>query len=104
MNVLNRKVITNDGYIATDRHGDRSIAFFAPIPNGAVVDTVKVGGRYLEDIIDAGELKYPRTEKEGELRLVAVIKDVNDAIYDEAVACMLESFEVYYHTEAIVNE
>lgn len=104
-NVLKKNINNDNGYVLADYYSACSVAFFANIPDNAVVDTVKVGDRYLEDIVLSGAPIYPRTLKDGEMRIIAVMNGIErDKIYNEVIAGNIEQFEVFYHKESISEE
>lgn len=103
MKVLNKKNITDNGYVLANFYSQGSVVFIADIPENAVVDAVKVNGKFLDDLISS-DVKYPRTLKDGHYRVVAVVNNcIGYDLYSEAESSGIESFEVYYHEEAVVT-
>lgn len=107
------KITSNEGYIILDGYGNNSVAFLAKIPRNAVVDAVKVNGKYLDDIgcVEGMEeiisVAYPRTEMNGEHRIVAIVRINGDAsrnaFYNSACAYEFTEFEVEYHENAVIE-
>lgn len=84
----------NNGYVLTDVHAMGSVSFFANIPDGAIVKGVKADGKYLSDYVLCNEV-YPRTMKDGDDRVVAVLKNAErTTLYAKASAGELKEFEI----------
>lgn len=88
------KINETNGYVLTDCHANLSVSFFANIPEDAVVKSVIVDGKHLEDYIEC-DVKYPRTIKDDDWRVVAVFKNAeNTGIYEKAQHGLIHEFEV----------
>lgn len=106
MMITTKKTIKGVENVIGDRFGADTVAFLADLPTNAVVDGVKVNGVWLDDMITDPIpmiVTYPRTVVEDGKRIAAFIRYMYNggALYNEAVAYMIEEFEVYYHEEAI---
>ena len=107
------KITPNEGCVLIDAYGINSVAFLAIIPKNAVVDAVKVNGKYLDDIgcVEGMEevvtVAYPRTEMNGNHRVVANVRIIGDAsrnaFYNAACAYEFTEFEVEYHENAVIE-
>lgn len=88
------KINENNGFAITNFLANNSITFVGDIPEDAVVKSVKADGVYLEDFVE-GDIVYPRTLKDGEWRVIAVLKNVDrtDFFY-KVEASMITEFEV----------
>lgn len=88
------KINENNGYILTSVHGNGYISFFGSIPDEAVVKSVRVNNEYLEDYIDCN-IAYPRTIKDGEIRLIAVLKNADKTeLFTKVESGLIKNFEV----------
>ena len=88
------KINENNGYVLTDVHAMGSVSFFANIPDDAIVKGVKADGKYLSDYVLCDEV-YPRTVKDGEFRVIAVLKNaIPTTLYAKAMAGDVVEFEV----------
>lgn len=68
------KINKNNGYAITEFLATNSITFIGDIPDDAVVKSVSVNGKHLEDYIEC-DVVYPRTLKDGNWRVIAVMKN-----------------------------
>jgi hypothetical protein len=107
MTITMKKTIKGVENIIGDRLGVNTVAFLADLPVNAIVDGIKVNGVWVSDmILDPNPMlvTYPRTAAEDGKRIAAFIRYFYDggALYNEAMAYMIEEFEVYYHEEAVV--
>lgn len=102
MHIINKQTFNNGrGYALVDFHESGEVVFFADLPDGAVVDTIKVGDSFLEDLAPAAPL-YPRTLKDGVMREIAIVRNATGTKLHTAVqAALVEEFDVYYHDEAV---
>lgn len=84
----------NNGYVITNYPITNSVAFIGDIPEDVVVRSVKVEGRHLEDYIEC-DIKYPRTIKDADWRVIAVLKNAhNTELFVKAEAGLISEFEV----------
>lgn len=84
----------NNGYVLADVHGIGAVSFIGDIPEDAVVKSVKADGKYLSDYVLCNEV-YPRTVKDGEFRVIAVLKNaIPTTLYAKAMAGDVVEFEV----------
>lgn len=103
MKVYQQTFSNGRGYALPNFRNDGDVAFFADLPDHVVVDAVRVNGQFLEDVAPAAPL-YPRTLKEGGMRVVAIVNDLaGTPFHDVAAAHLIESFDVLYHEEAVVT-
>lgn len=109
--IVNRKklVANEEVYnVMPDVLANGSVAFLADLPKGAIVTSVIVNGKSLEDYLFDDEygymmrVIYPKTmEFEGH-RVIAMFMSPNAGeLYHNAVAHMIEEFTVEYVETAI---
>lgn len=97
-----------NGCIMPNYKGDNSVSFFAQLPKSAVIDRVKVDGKFLEDI-NTKKIRYHREIIEdfaGDIcNVVATVWFEEDdlELYDKLANYVVQDFEVYYHFEAVVE-
>lgn len=113
MNILTvtQKNINNNknGFIMPNYKDSNSISFFAKLPKSAVVECVKVDGKFLEDI-NSKKIRYHRDviEKlaDDEYKCVATVwfEDYDLELYDELANHIVQDFDVYFHLEAIIEQ
>lgn len=88
------KINENNGYAITNFLANNSITFVGDIPEDAVVKSVKVEDKYLEDFVD-GDVVYPRTLKDGDWRVIAVLKNADRTdLFRKAEGGDVAEFEV----------
>jgi hypothetical protein len=110
MNIINltkEKIICNkNGLILCDYAGVNSISFLADLPKSAVVDHIKVDGVYLEDIEAVKVINAHMELTEGEFRVAATVFffDEIPEIYNKLANYQVDTFDVYYHLEAVVKK
>lgn len=112
MNVVNLRkenITANaNGCILTDYNGSRSASFLARLPKSAVIDHIKVDGKFLEDV-NTKKIRYhlEPTEKTGNeaWRVAATVwfEDEDLELYDKLASYAVQDFEVYYHLEAVAE-
>ena len=112
MNVFTpiKKKITADenGCIIPGNIGTFSISFLADLPKSAVVDHIKVDGKFLEDV-NTKKIRYhlesDEKVKDNTWRVVASVEfeDYDLELYDKLANHVVQDFEVYYHLEAVVE-
>ena len=107
--VIKKKISSNkNGFIMSEYKDVNSVSFFADLPKSAVVDHIKVDGKFLEDI-NTKKIRYHRdiVEKscDDEYKCVAtvVLEDDDLELYDKLANYEVQDFEVYYHLEAVVE-
>lgn len=84
----------DNGYVITNYPDNGTVAFIGNIPDDAVVRSVNTNGTYLEDYISSDAV-YPRTVKDGDYRVIAVLKNAyGTKLYSEAEAGLITEFEV----------
>lgn len=89
-------------------YGMNSVSFLAGLPKSAVVDHIKVNGKFLEDI-NTKKIRYHITPSEyiankNEVwRVVATVWFEEDDLdlYFELANYVIQDFEVYYHHEYV---
>lgn len=81
---------------------DNSVSFLADLPKTAVVDHIKVDGKFLEDITTK-KIRYHLEPTEGRYRVIATVEfeDYDLELYDKLSNFVVQDFEVYYHHEII---
>lgn len=106
MNIVTKKKITEGkGCILRDYAGVNSLSFLAKLPKGAVIDSIKADGVYLEDLRVPKIINTHREITEDEYRVIATVYFPAElpALYDRAANYQVTEFEVYYHDEAVVE-
>lgn len=110
MNVLTltkEKIINNkNGLIVADYDGANSVSFFAELPKSAVVDRIKVGGVFINDLPGNNTFKAHVDRFEEYFKVGATVYFSEDAreLYDKLANYQIDEFEVYYHLEFVTNE
>lgn len=110
VNITKENIIANtNGFIMTDYKGSYTASFLADIPKSAVVDHIKVGGKFLEDInTKKKEYHLEPTEKSpnGTWRVAATVWFEEDDLdfYFKLANYEIQDFEIYYHLEAIIEK
>ncbi len=111
--ITKERIITPaDGMVMIDYPERNHITFCADLPfkeeNGVinVVTAVKNNDAYLTDMFGSADIKYPREDMEGNLRVVATVSFPNGI--PEGYRAKINSFEVEdftieYHEEVIVK-
>lgn len=87
-------------------YGMNSVSFLADLPKSAVVDHIKVNGKFLEDI-NTKKIRYHITpseyiaNKDEVWRVVATVWFEEDDLdlYFELSNYVIQDFEVFYHLE-----
>ena len=111
-NTIRKEISCNEnGFILCDVMGINTISFFAELPKTAVVDHIKVNGKYLEDIAANKSLvpnmdEYETIKHNGVVCKCAMTVNFTDELpelYGEAASYEIEKFEVYYHHEAVID-
>lgn len=107
VNIIKENIAANkNGFIMADYNGVHSASFLANLPKSAVVDHIKVNGKFLEDI-NTKKIRYHiepaefiENTKEW-WRVVATVWFEEDDLdlYFELASYMIQDFEVYYHLE-----
>lgn len=107
MNILaltKKKIINNkNGCILAGYTGIvNSVSFLAELPKTAVVDHIKVDGKFLEDITTK-KIRYHLAPTDGKYKVVATVEfeDYDLELHDKLVNYVVQDFEVYYHHEII---
>ena len=110
LTVTKEKIFSNkNGFIMPEYKDANSVSFFADLPKSAVVDHIKVDGKFLEDI-NTKKIRYHRdiVEKlaDDERKCVATVwfEEDDTELYDKLANYIEQNFEVYYHLEAVVEE
>lgn len=111
MNIINltkANIVANkNGVILTDYIGNGmySASFLANLPKSAVVDHIKVDGKFLEDVTTKKVERHVALF-EGDLKVVATVWfEENDLdLYEKLSSYEVQDFEVFYHLEAAVVE
>lgn len=110
MNIVTKKKITanENGLMLCDYAGVNSIGFLAKLPKSAIVDHIKVDGKFLEDVTTK-KIRYhiekDEKVKNETMRVVATVEfeDYDLELYDKLANYVVQDFEVYYHLEAAVE-
>lgn len=101
---IKKKIEANkNGCIMADYTGiANSVSFLAELPKTAVVDHIKVDGKFLEDI-NTKKIRYHLEPAEGKYKVVATVEfeDYDLELYDKLANYVIQDFEVYYHHEII---
>lgn len=101
---LQKKITANvNGCIIAAYTGiNNSVSFLAELPQTAVVDHIKVDGKFLEDIVTK-KVRYHLEPAEGKYKVVATVEfeDYDLELYDKLANYVVQDFEVYYHHEII---
>lgn len=81
---------------------ENSVTFLAELPRTAVVDHIKVDGKFLEDIVTK-KIRYHVEAVDGNYKVVATVEfeDYDLELYDKLANYVVQDFEVYYHYEII---
>lgn len=79
-----------------------SVVFLADLPSTAVVDHIKVDGKFLEDI-NTKKIRYHVEGVEGIGNAIATIEfeDTDLELYDKLSNYEIQDFVVYYHHEVV---
>ncbi len=110
MNILNttkEKITCNkNGLILCEYADTNSVSFLSKLPKSAVVDHIRVDGVFLEDIKAKKLIDKHMENTEGEYRVAATVFFLGKLpeIYDKLANHQIDTFEVYYHIEASVEE
>lgn len=103
---IKKKITANEnGCIMANYNGnENSVSFLANLPKTAVVDHIKVDGKFLDDV-NTKKIRYHRELTEGEYKVVATVEfeDYDLELYDKLSNFVVQDFEVYYHLEAVVE-
>ena len=108
MNIITttKKNITanENGVILPDYKGYPSASFLAKLPKCAVVDHIKVDGKFLDDV-NTKKISYHVALFEGEFKVVATVwfDDTDLDLYEKLASYEVQDFEVYYHLEVEVE-
>lgn len=111
MNILNtikRKIEANKNGCIVQGDNGNSIIFLADLPKSAVVDHIRVDGKFLEDV-NTKKIRYPLESsekvKDDTWRVAAAVEfeDYDLELYDKLANYQIDSFEVYFHFEAVVE-
>ena len=111
MNTKIMHITTDTGYISTNCPDMGKITFYAKLPKCAVVKTVKLSGVFLDDLLEAEEVRYFRERKDGDFREVGYIDFGDAAIENEEIRALvgkidsyeIQEFDVYYEEEAVIE-
>lgn len=115
MNILTtikKKFTANENCcVLTDYKGNLSASFLAKLPKSAVIDHIKVDGKFLEDI-NTKKIRYhlEPTEfikaKNEDWRVAATVwfEEDDTELYDKLANYVVQDFEIYYHLEAVAEE
>ena len=112
-NTTKKEITCNEnGFILCDYMGENTVSFFAELPKSAVVDHVKVNGIYLEDIeanksIVSNMNRFEKIKHNDVVCKCAMTVNFNGEppeIYSEIANHQIDTFEVYYHLEAVIKE
>lgn len=88
------KINESNGCVLADTHSNLSVSFFADIPEDAVVKSVIVDGKHLEDYVEASAV-YPRTIKDNGWRVVAVLRNCGRTdVHEKAIHGEIPEFVV----------
>lgn len=108
MNVVKTKRVSseaNTGAIINGYAGTATIGFFAKLPKSAIIDRIKVDGKFLDDLGVPAVVNYGVNNVDGEFRVSTVYFPAGtptDLI--EKIDChAVYEFDVYYHVEAIAE-
>lgn len=103
---IKKEIKANEnGCIMPNYIGNNSVSFLADLPKAAVVDHIKVDGKFLEDITTK-KIRYHLELTEGRYRVIATVEFEDDdlELYDKLANFVVQDFEVYYHLEAVIEE
>ena len=96
-----KKITANEnGVILADYKGSYTASFLAELPRSAIVDHIRVDGKFLEDVT-AKRIEHHVALFEGDMKVAATIwfDDRELDLYEKLVSCEVQDFEVYYHLE-----
>lgn len=105
MNVLKltkKEINANENGCVIDGSTMNSVIFLADLPSTAVVDHIKVDGKFLEDI-NTKKIRYHVEGVEGIKNAVATVEfeDIDLDLYFKLSNQEVQDFTVYYHHEII---
>lgn len=121
MHTVNLKKINskdNNGFISADTIAENSLTFNIDLPKGAAVDHIKIIGEFeterfgtqkdvmLEDILHPVQVTYHREaafEDGTPNRFAGTVCNVPDDLYKKVQGGAIDSFDVYYHFEAVTE-
>jgi predicted HNH restriction endonuclease len=107
VDLTNKKITANsNGLIITDYGAVHNAVFLANLPKSAVVDHIKVDGKFLEDI-NTKKIRYHiepkefiKDTKEWWKTVATVWFEEDDLeLYEKLASCEVQDFEVFYHLE-----
>lgn len=110
MNILNltkKEIKANEnGCIMCEYAAVNSVSFLAKLPKSAVVDHIKVGGVFLEDIKAVKIIDKHMETTEGKYKVVTTVYFFDDIpeIFEKLANHEITDFEVFYHLEAVIEE
>lgn len=111
VNLIKENIVANkNGMIMADYIGSGmySASFLANLPKSAVIDHIKVDGKFLEDV-NTRKIRFHRELTEpvnGETWKVAAtvwFEEDDLDLYFKLSNYVVQDFEVYYHLEAVVE-
>lgn len=118
MHTVNLKKINSEehnGFISTDTIAENSLTFNIDLPKGAAVDHIRIIGEFeterfgtmknvlLEDIPYSVDVTYHREFDIGGLRVAGTVRNVPADLYKKVQGGVIDSFDVYYHFEAVTE-
>lgn len=118
MYIVNLKKINSEehnGFISTDTIAENSLTFNVDLPKGAAVDHIRIKGEFevegfgtqknvlLEDIPYPVDVTYHREFDIGGLRVAGTVCNVPADLYKKVQSGAIDSFDVYYHLEAVTE-
>lgn len=121
MHTVNLKKINskeNNGFISVDTIAENSLTFNIDLPKGAAVDHIRIIGEFeterfgtqkdvmLEDIMHPVQVTYHREaafEDGIPNRFAGTVCNVPDDLYKKVQGGAIDSFDVYYHFEAVTE-
>lgn len=118
MNTLNLVEINStnyNGFISNDTIGTNSLTFNIDLPKGVAVDHIRIKGEFevegfgtqknvlLEDIPYPVDVTYHREFNIGGQRVAGTVYNVPADLYKKVQGGAIDSFDVYYHFEAVTE-
>ena len=118
VNLKKIKSTDNNGFISADMLGENSLTFNIDLPKGAAVDHIRIIGEFeterfgtmknvlLEDIMHPVQVTYHREaafEDGTPNRFAGTVCNVPDDLYKKVQGSAIDSFDVYYHFEAVTE-